>query len=171
MTCWQFRQRNPDILFFMVTPVNKPSSLQGTLSRFLIFRKNCPQRIPSLLNRFVDQPLLPRELPLPLHHFHQYDTDLPLPVIHTGEPVKDNKSTGLPMNRASAEVNGNSGRSGTIRSEILPFSVERERLTESFRISLVNCIFRTIRSEFCQKTFRNAIVFKTPGDDIFERDF
>ena len=36
------------------------------------------------------------------------------------------------MNLASAGANGNSGRSGAICSEILPFSVERERLTESF---------------------------------------
>jgi hypothetical protein len=142
MTCWQFRQRNPDILFFMVTPVNKRSSLQGTLFRFLILRKNCPPRLPSLLNRFLNQLLLPRELALPLLHFNQYDTDLPHPVIHPSEPIKDNKVYGLPMNRASAEAKGNSGRSRAIRPEILPISVERERLGESFRISLVHCPFR-----------------------------
>jgi hypothetical protein len=157
MTCWQFRQRNPDILFFMVTPVNKPSSLQGTLSRFLILRKICPPRLPSLLKRFLNQPLLPVSFPFP---------------SFTVNPSKTTKSTGLSMNRASAEAKGNSGRSGTICSEILPISVEREGLTESFRISLVHCSFRPIRSESCQKKrFRYAIVFKTQGDDIFERDF
>ena len=50
------------------------------------------------------------------------------------------------MNRASAREKGNSGRSGAICSEILPFSVERERLTESFRISLVHSSFQRSRS-------------------------
>jgi hypothetical protein len=171
MTCWQFRQRNPDILFFMVTPVNKPSSLQGTLSRFLILRKICPPRLPSLLKRFLNQPLLPVSFPFPF--FTSTSTILisPFPSF-TVNPSKTTKSTGLSMNRASAEAKGNSGRSGTICSEILPISVEREGLTESFRISLVHCSFRPIRSESCQKKrFRYAIVFKTQGDDIFERDY
>jgi hypothetical protein len=56
----------------------------------------------------------------------------------------------LPINRASAEANGNSGRSGAICSAILPFSVERERVTESFRISFVHSSFQRSRS-FCAR--------------------
>jgi hypothetical protein len=39
----------------------------------------------------------------------------------------------------------NSDKSGAITSEILPFSVERERLMESFRISLVHSSFQRSR--------------------------
>ena len=65
-------------------------------------------------------------------------------------PSKTTKSIGFPMNRASAEEKGNSGKSGAICSEILPFSVERERLTESFRISVVHSSFQRSRS-FCAR--------------------
>jgi hypothetical protein len=59
--------------------------------------------------------------------------------------------------RASAGEKGNSGRNGAICSEIFPFNVERERLTESFRISLVHSSFPStgswkiysIRLKFC----------------------
>ena len=54
------------------------------------------------------------------------------------------------MNRASAGAYGNSGRSGAICSEILPFSVDRERFTESFRISFVCSFFHRSRS-FCAR--------------------
>ena len=63
-----------------------------------------------------------------------------------GTHQRQQTSIGLPMNRASAEEKGNSGRSGAICSEILPFSVERERLTESFRISFVHSRFQRSRS-------------------------
>jgi hypothetical protein len=47
---------------------------------------------------------------------------------------------------AKAEEKKNSGEIGVIGSEILPFSVERERLTESFRILFVHLSFQRSRS-------------------------
>jgi hypothetical protein len=59
------------------------------------------------------------------------------------------ENRGILESRISPEdnpTNGNSGKSGAICSEILPFSVERERLTESFRISFVHSSFQRSRS-------------------------
>ena len=70
-----------------------PSSLNGTLSRFRILLEKLSATTPALpQNRFPYQRLFPRELPLPLLHFHQHDTDRsPFSSFTWVVPVKDNK--------------------------------------------------------------------------------
>ena len=84
-----------------------------------------------ILKSPLDQRLFPREFSLPLFYFYQHDTDrTSILVFHLRVPIKHNKVNRVPDEPGTAEAKGNSGKSGAICSEILPFSVERERLTE-----------------------------------------
>jgi len=109
--------------------------------------KKSSARHPPFFNCPLEKRLFPSDLPPPILHFHKHGTNrISLLIFHLSVPVKHNKSIGLPMNRASAGAKGNSVRSGAICSGILPFSIERERLTESFRISFVHSSFQRSRS-------------------------